>query len=77
MISQECLVHLNTGRSKLKQSFQTLQVRWDNLCQGWDDAARREFGENHWEPVGPDVQAALRAIDRLAAVLSQMQNECS
>lgn len=70
-------MQLSTGRSKLKQSYQTLQVRWDTLCEGWDDDARREFAEKHWEPLGPDVQAALRAIDRLAAVLAQVQNECS
>jgi hypothetical protein len=68
---------LNTGRAKIKQSFDNLAIRWEETRAGWADAARRDFEEEHLEPLSPDVQAALRAIDRLSAVISQMESDCS
>jgi hypothetical protein len=70
-------MRLTTGRAKLKHSFDNLRVAWEDTRAGWDDAARRAFEDNHLEPLTPDVQAALRAIDRLSSILSQMESECS
>ncbi|MBX7105839.1 MAG: hypothetical protein K1X57_17275 [Gemmataceae bacterium] len=69
-------MRLTTGRSKLKQGHEDLMVRWQEVASGWDDATRRAFEEEHLEPVVPDLQSALRAIDRLSAVISQMHQEC-
>jgi hypothetical protein len=69
-------VTLTTGRTKLVESYKALQARWDETRDAWGDAACREFEAAYWEPIGPHVEAALRAIDRLAAVLSQMRQEC-
>jgi hypothetical protein len=68
---------LYTGRAKLKQSFENLMVRWEDTRAGWADEARRSFEEVHLEPLTPDVQGALRAIDRLSAIISQMESDCS
>jgi hypothetical protein len=67
---------LTTGRTKLLESYKTLLARWEETRAGWGDVAGREFEEEHWEPIEPHVQAVLRAIDRLAAVLSQMRHDC-
>jgi hypothetical protein len=67
---------LTTGRTKLLEAYKTLLVRWEETRDGWGDQAGQEFEAEYWEPIGPQVQAALRAIDRLAAVLSQMRHEC-
>ena len=67
---------MTTGRTKLLESYKSLQARWDETRDAWGDTACREFEQAYWEPIGPHVQAALRAIDRLAAVLSQMRQEC-
>jgi hypothetical protein len=67
---------LTTGRTKLHEAYKALLARWEDARAGWDDAAARDFQEAFWEPIGPDVQTALRAIDRLAGVLAQMKNEC-
>ena len=56
--------------------MKVLQARWEETRAGWNDAAGRPFEENYWEPIGPHVVAALRATDRLAAVLVQMRAEC-
>lgn len=69
-------MRLTTGRGKLKQSYDNLLLRWEDVVAGWDDAARRAFEEEHLEPLAPDVQGALRAIDRLSAVMTQLQQDC-
>jgi hypothetical protein len=67
---------LSTGRSKLVDALKVLTVRWETARDGWDDLAGREFEDSHVEPIAPQVQAAVRAIDRLAVVISQMRHEC-
>jgi hypothetical protein len=67
---------LTTGRTKLLESYKALLAHWEETRIGWGDLAGREFEEDHWEPIEPQVQAALRAIDRLAAVIGQMRHEC-
>jgi hypothetical protein len=67
---------LTTGRAKLVESLKVLAVRWEAARDGWDDQAGRDFEEKHVEPIAPQVQAAVRAIDRLAAVIYQMRHEC-
>jgi hypothetical protein len=67
---------LTTGRTKLVEALKVLTVRWGEARDGWDDQAGREFEETYVEPIAPQVQAAVRAIDRLAAVIGQMRYEC-
>ncbi|HEY1378053.1 MAG TPA: hypothetical protein VGF55_14730 [Gemmataceae bacterium] len=67
---------LTTGRGKLIDALKVLTVRWEDTRTGWDDAAGREYEERHIEPIAPCVTAAVRAIDRLAAVIGQMRHEC-
>jgi hypothetical protein len=69
-------VSLSTGRSKLIDSSKTLAARWEATRDAWGDAAGQEFEEGHVTPIAPHVQAAVRAVDRLAAVLAQMRQEC-
>jgi hypothetical protein len=70
-------MRLTTGRTKLKQSYENLMLHWEDTRAGWADDARRAFEEIHVEPIEPDIQGALRAIDRLSAIISRMQQECS
>jgi len=70
-------MRLTTGRTKLKQSHENLMLRWEDTRAGWADDARKAFEKDHLEPLTPDVQGSLRAIDRLSAILSRMQQECS
>lgn len=70
-------MRLTTGRTKLKQSYENLMLRWEDTRAGWDDEARRAFEKEHIEPLEPEMQGTMRAIDRLSAVLSRMEQECS
>lgn len=70
-------MRLTTGRAKIKQSYEQLALKWEEVRDGWKDEAARVFEEQHLEAIEPDVQAALRSIDRLSAVLSQMESDCA
>src|SRR5439155_23666199 len=63
---------LATGRAKLVETTKTLTVHWEAVREGWGDRACQEYEEEHVAPIAPQAAAAVRATDRLAAVLSQM-----
>jgi hypothetical protein len=67
---------LATGRAKLVDSAKALAAHWEAVRDGWGDRACQEYEEDHVAPIAPHVQAAVRAMDRLAAVLAQMRQEC-
>jgi len=68
--------NLTTGRGRLNMGLKDLRLRWDQTQTEWNDAARRDFEENHYAPLEPLIQATLRGMDRLSAVLHQMQRDC-
>jgi hypothetical protein len=43
----------------------------------WNDPVRKDFEETYWPALEERVQAAMRAIDRMAQVLAQARQECS
>jgi len=67
---------LSTGRGKLYMSLQTLSAHWEDTKEDWADAVRQEFERDHMEPLHDQTVATVRAIDRLAQVLEQMEQEC-
>jgi hypothetical protein len=67
---------LGVGRNKLHDALDALDARWQETRKRWGDVVREDFEENYWAPVGPDVQAALRAMDRLTQVLARLRQDC-
>lgn len=68
---------LSTGRIKLHTSMKTLRTRWDTIKPGWNDPVCKDFEETVVEPLGQQVATTIRAIDRLAQVLEQVQHDLS
>lgn len=68
---------LSTGRSKLHDAHKTLRAHWEAVEGVWKDSVRRDFEDNYWKPLEPEIHATLRGIDRLAQVLQQVHNDCS
>jgi hypothetical protein len=65
-----------TGRGKLYGVTKDLRYKWEELESVWDDQVRRDFQEKVWEPLVAQSLATIRAMDRLAQVMTQMQREC-
>jgi hypothetical protein len=69
-------MQLNTGRSQLYGAIKGTAEHWEEVKRVWRDAVRADFEENCFLPLQQQVNATLRAIDRLAVIASQMQQEC-
>jgi hypothetical protein len=69
-------VSLTAGYLELNSALKDLRVRWEDTKVVWNDAVRRDFEENHWQPLEGCVVSTLRAIDRLAPVLIKLRQEC-
>ena len=67
---------LPAARGKLHDAHQVAQARWTETRNGWNDQVGRQFEADHWTEIAPAVEAALRAIDRLTIVVTQMRHEC-
>jgi hypothetical protein len=70
-------MHLTTSAMELNAALKTLRLLWEDTKAGWQDAVRRDFEANHWEPLEQHVIGLLRAMDRLAPVLLRAQRDCA
>ncbi|MCS6852980.1 MAG: hypothetical protein NZ700_17620 [Gemmataceae bacterium] len=70
-------MNLSTGRAQMYAALETARFRWDEIKHVWTDSVQKEFQEKHWEPLEYQVLATVRAIDGLAQVLLQLQQECA
>jgi hypothetical protein len=70
-------VDVSTERARLYDRLKDLGVLWQEVRQEWNDPVRREFEETHWAALEDHVRAALRAMDRMAVVLSHARQDCS
>ena len=63
-------------RSQIYDAQKTARARWHATEDDWDDDVRREHGEHVWEPLDRLVSEALRAIDQVAVLFTQVRNDC-
>jgi hypothetical protein len=70
-------VDISTDRARLNNLFKDLNLRWLKVQSEWTDLVRKEFEETHWFTLDQRVQAALRAMDHMANVLTQVRHDCS
>ena len=63
-------------RSQIFDAQKTTAAKWYTACQDWDDAVRREHGEQVVEELDRAVSETLRAIDLLATMFVQIRQEC-
>ena len=67
---------LHSSAIRLKSAMKTLQLKWDQTRESWDDQVSQEFEEQHILPLETQVQAVLIGIDELGEVLRQALQEC-
>jgi hypothetical protein len=63
-------------RSQIYDAQKTARAHWAATGDFWDDAVRLEHAETIWEPLDHDVSEALRAIDLVAVLFTQIRREC-
>jgi hypothetical protein len=64
------------GRYQLTNAFKSLKQEWETTENVWRDIVRREFAENHWDPLAQRLSAMLTAMDRLDQALAKMKQDC-
>jgi hypothetical protein len=67
---------LTTGRSQLGSAFKSLKQEWEATENVWRDLVRKEFADEHWEPLSARLSSVLTAMDRFDEALGQMKQEC-
>lgn len=69
-------MRFGTTRSQIYDAQKTARAKWAATEDAWDDEVRRSHGENVIEPLDAAVSDALRAIDQLAVLFTQVRQEC-
>ena len=64
------------SRSQLYDAQKTARARWELVTEVWSDDSRREFEEQTWQPLDQMTSDALRAIDQLSVMMTQIRQEC-
>jgi phage gp29-like protein len=67
--------NLASASAKLQHDLKNLRTHWEISQELWDDQARRDFEEQHLEPMCRAVDQAVRAIDELQVVMNRMIRE--
>lgn len=68
---------VDAGRGKLYDAQKVVRLRWDQVSETWTDHVKIEFEEKTWLPLDQLTSEALRAIDRLAVILTECRRACS
>lgn len=66
----------HTSATRIHDAVESLEAAWAATEEEWRDSSSRNFNEEHIEPIGPKVRAALIALNRLSEVASRVQREC-
>ncbi len=64
------------GRGQLGKALNHLQLSWEEVKFGWNDAASARFEKTFLEPLGTDLHAAANAMEHIAMVLTQVRRDC-
>jgi hypothetical protein len=70
------IADLSTGATQLRDALETLQLKWSDTQEQWDDASSRNLAENHLKPLATAVAAAHPVVLHLASVLAQAERDC-
>ena len=68
---------VDAGRGKLYDAQKVIRHRWDEVAEKWTDHIRVDFEEKVWLPLDQYTSEGLRAIDRLAQILTECRRACS
>ncbi len=64
------------GRGQLSKALNHLQLSWEEVKFGWNDAASARFEKKFLEPLATDLHAAANAMEHIAMVLTQVRRDC-
>ena len=66
---------LKKSAEDIKGDWEALRNQWAKTSELWKDSTQAGFEKTHIEPIGPTIQAALKQIERLDALIDQARRE--
>lgn len=67
---------LTSSVGRMNKAMATLREKWLQTKEHWNDAASREFEEKHLQPLIPQMQFTIAAVQRLAEVIEKAEKDC-
>ena len=67
---------LASGTGVLKRAHSDLNEEWGETKSSWNDAASRQFEEDHLRPLLPQMQLTMVAIHRFQETLAHAEQDC-
>jgi len=67
---------LTTGVGRLKRATKMLREQWLLTREVWTDENARKFEEQYLQPLLPQMQLTLAAVNRFAEVMAKAEKEC-
>lgn len=68
---------LSTGSNKMRDAWDVLWARWEDVHTRWTDRVADRFEKDHLVPLAEQTQAILKEFHRLGAVLIKARQDCS
>jgi len=66
---------LHTGVICLSRAAKDLREQWNATADCWQDQNRRDFEEQHLQPLAPRITLMIAAVQRLNEVLEAAERE--
>lgn len=63
-------------RSQIYDAQKTARAKWAETFDSWDDQVHQEHEDKVVQPLDAAVSDALRAIDQLAVLFTQIRQDC-
>jgi hypothetical protein len=67
---------LTSGVGRMKQATKILREQWLLTREVWTDETARKFEEQYLQPLLPQMQLTLAAVNRFAEVMEKAEKEC-
>lgn len=65
------------GMAALQQAAKKLNERFDESKEGWNDAARQQFEEEHLEALRERLKSTVTGLTSLAEAFARYKQQCS
>lgn len=67
---------LQAGQASLNKAARVFLARWHEARALWRDQVAQEFEDQYVTPLLRDLRTAQEAMDHMAAVLTQVRQDC-
>lgn len=64
------------SRTRLQQNYRELMLRWEKANACWNDKVSEDIKKTYLDPLGPKINVAMDAMEKMSKILSKVKREC-